>query len=142
LEAAKLRIVEESLAGPRLVSATAPSRDFQSALFAWRKAYREGGSGLLRDSCRRRIAPEPGEAGDSRRGRIEIVSANGLRFVVDCAVDVEALGRIMRGRSRKNAALAPLCSTMRWSTGARNCSNESAPLVHFEVIELEVMAAE
>ena len=34
---------------------------------------------------------------NSRRGRIEIVSANGLRFVVDCAVDVEALVRIMRG---------------------------------------------
>jgi transposase len=97
-EAAKLRIVEESLSGPRRVSATARRHEISNQLlFAWRKAYREGRLGAVAGFVPATIAPEPGEAGDSRRGRIEIVSANGLRFVVDCAVDVEALARIMRG---------------------------------------------
>ena len=95
-DAAKLRIVEESLSAPRLVSATARRHGISNQLlFAWRKAYREGRLGAVAGFVPATIAPEPGEAGGC--GRIEIVSANGLRFVVDCAVDVEALARIMRG---------------------------------------------
>lgn len=42
-EAEKLRIVEESYAGPRMASATARRHGIAvPLLFAWRKAYREG----------------------------------------------------------------------------------------------------
>ena len=42
-EAEKLRIVEESFSGPRLVSATARRHGLsKQLLFSWRKAYREG----------------------------------------------------------------------------------------------------
>ncbi|UGY21028.1 transposase [Bradyrhizobium septentrionale] len=41
--AEKLRIVEESFSGPRLVSATARHHGLsKQLLFSWRKAYREG----------------------------------------------------------------------------------------------------
>src|ERR1700716_974806 len=41
--AEKLRIVEESFSGPRLVSATARRHGLsKQLLFSWRKAYREG----------------------------------------------------------------------------------------------------
>src|SRR5258708_1423818 len=94
-DAAKLRIVEESLAGPRLVSATARRhRISNQLLFSWRKAYREGRLGIGAGFVPGTIGPEP-EAGSC--GRIEIMSTNGLRFLVDCAVDVVALARIMRG---------------------------------------------
>ena len=97
-EAVKLRIVEESLAGARLVSATARRHGISNQLlFAWRKAYREGRLGTIAGFASATIAPEAGEADGAGCGRIEIASANGLRFVVDCAVDVEALARIMRG---------------------------------------------
>src|ERR1035438_5255422 len=42
-DAEKLRIVEESFSGPRLVSATARHHGISNQLlFSWRKAYREG----------------------------------------------------------------------------------------------------
>ena len=42
-DAEKLRIVEESFSGPRLVSATARRHGISNQLlFSWRKAYREG----------------------------------------------------------------------------------------------------
>jgi transposase len=95
-DAAKLRIVEESLAGPRLVSATARRHGISNQLlFAWRKAHRHGRLGAIAGFVPAMIAPEAGEVGGC--GRIEIVSANGLRFLVDGAVDAAALARIMRG---------------------------------------------
>ena len=98
-DAAKLRIVEESLSGPRLVSATARRHGISNQLlFAWRKAYRDGRLGAIAGFVPAMIAPEPPAAGGgSGCGRIEIVSANGRRVLVDNAVDVEALLRIMRG---------------------------------------------
>jgi len=97
-DAAKLRIVEESLSAPRLVSATARRHGISNQLlFAWRKAYREGRLGVVAGFVPATIASEPGEAAGSGCGRLEIVSANGLRFIVDGAVDVAALARIMRG---------------------------------------------
>ena len=98
-DAAKLRIVEESLSGPRLVSATARRNGISNQLlFAWRKAYREGRLGEIAGFVPATIAPEHPEAVRGPGcGRIEIVSANGRRVLVDCAVDVEALLRIMRG---------------------------------------------
>jgi transposase len=44
------------------------------------------------------MAREPPEKGAVPEfGRIEIVSANGRRVIVDCDVDVERLLRIVRG---------------------------------------------
>ena len=44
------------------------------------------------------MVPEQPEKGSGpARSRIEIVSANGRRIIVDCDVEVESLLRIMRG---------------------------------------------
>ena len=98
-DAAKLRIVEESLSAPRLVSATARRHGISNQLlFAWRKAYRDGRLGEIAGFVPAMIVPEQPEAARGHGcGRIEIVSANGRRVLVDCAVDVEALLRIVRG---------------------------------------------
>ena len=95
----KLRIVEESLSGPRLVSATARRHGISNQLlFAWRKAYRDGRLGEIAGFVPAMIVPEQPEAASGHGcGRIEIVSANGWRVLVDSAVDVEALLRILRG---------------------------------------------
>jgi transposase len=97
-DAAKLRVVEESLSGPRLVSATARRHGISNQLlFAWRKAFREGRLGEVSGFVPAMIVPEPPAAEGGGCGRIEIVIANGWRVLVDCAVDVEALLRILRG---------------------------------------------
>jgi len=98
-DAAKLRIVEESLSAPRLVSATARRHGISNQLlFAWRKAYRDGRLGAIAGFVPATIVPErPEEGSGPGCGRIEIVSANGRRVLVDSAVDVEALLRIVRG---------------------------------------------
>jgi transposase len=97
-DVAKLRIVEESLSGPRLVSATARRHGISNQLlFAWRKAFRERRLGEITGFVPATIIPEQPEGGGPGCGRIEIVSANGRRVLVDSAVDVEALLRIMRG---------------------------------------------
>jgi transposase len=95
----KLRIVEESLSGPRLVSATARRHGISNQLlFAWRKAFREGHLGEIAGFVPASIVPEQPEGGSGPGcGRIEIMSANGRRVLVDSAVDVEALLRIVRG---------------------------------------------
>ena len=98
-DVAKLRIVEESLSAPRLVSATARRHGISNQLlFAWRKAYRDGRLGAIAGFVPATIVPaRPEEGSGPACGRIEIVSANGRRVLVDCAVDVEALLRIVRG---------------------------------------------
>jgi transposase len=98
-DAEKLRIVEESFSGPRLASATARRHGISNQLlFGWRKAYREGRLGDVAGFVPATIGPEQPEKGAAASGsRIEIVSANGRRVIVDCDVDVETLLRIMRG---------------------------------------------
>lgn len=95
----KLRILEESFAGPRLASATARRHGISNQLlFAWRKAYREGRLGGVAGFVPAMIAPKKREkSAGPASGRIEIVSANGRCVIVDCDVDVEALLRIIRG---------------------------------------------
>ena len=95
----KLRILEESFSGPRLASATARRHGISNQLlFAWRKAYREGRLGDVAGFVPAMIAPEQPEKGaGADHGRIEIVSPNGRRVIVDRDVDVEALLRIVRG---------------------------------------------
>ena len=95
---AKVRIVEESLSGPRLASTTARRHGISNQLlFSWRKAYRAGRLGA-RPFVPAMIVPELSAKGTgSGCGRIEIVSANGRRVLVDGDVEVEALLRILRG---------------------------------------------
>ena len=96
--AEKLRIVEESFSAPRLASATARRQAISSLLFAWRKAYREGRLGDIAGFVPAVIVPEqPEKVTGLGCRRIEIVSVNGRRVIVDCDVDVESLLRIMRG---------------------------------------------
>jgi transposase len=103
-DAEKLRIVEESFSGPRLVSATARHHGLsKQLLFSWRKAYREGQLG----GCRvggfvpARIVSEvqstAERAAPAATGTLEVVTANGRRVIVDRNVDVAVLLRIMRG---------------------------------------------
>ena len=83
----------------RLASATARRHGISSQLlFAWRKAYREGRLGDIAGFVPAVIVAEQLEkvTGLGCR-RIEIVSVNGRRVIVDCDVDVESLLRIMRG---------------------------------------------
>jgi transposase len=98
-DAEKLRIVEESYSAPRLASATARRHGISNQLlFGWRKAYREGRLGDVAGFVPAMIVPEQLEKGAGPSGRrIEIVSANGRRVIVDCDVDVETLLRIMHG---------------------------------------------
>ena len=101
-EAEKLRVVEESLSGPRLTSATARRHGISNQLlFAWRKAYRTGRLGLPAGFVPAMIVSErPKKDTGSGCGRIEIVSANGRCVLVDGNVEVEALLRILRGLER------------------------------------------
>src|ERR1700681_1661617 len=87
---AKVRIVEESFSGPRLSSATARRHGISNQLlFAWRKAYREGQLGDIRGFGPAMIvAEQPEKRNEPGCGRIEIVSANGRRVIVDCDIDV------------------------------------------------------
>jgi transposase len=98
----KVRIVEESLSGPRLASATARRHGISNQLlFSWRKAYRGGRLGAPRGFVPAMIVPEaPDKDTGSGFGRIEIVSQNGRRVLVDGDVEVDALLRILRGLER------------------------------------------
>ena len=97
--AEKLRIVEESFSAPRLASATGRRHGISNQLlFAWRKAYREGRLGDIAGFVPAVIVPEqPEKVTGLGCRRIEIVSVNGRRVIVDCDGDVETLLRIMRG---------------------------------------------
>lgn len=105
---AKLRIVEEGFSGDgRQVSATALKHDVsRSQLYRWRQLLREGRLGGVRvegfmpavitpDDPAPMPAPLNRVAAGS--GRMEVVSANGRRVIVDRDVDVDALLRILRG---------------------------------------------
>lgn len=97
-DAAKLRVVEESLVEPRVASATARRHGISNQLmFAWRKAYREGrlGGGVVCGFVTAVIVPEAPKAG-SGEGRLEIVIGNGRRVLVDRDVDTDALVRVVR----------------------------------------------
>jgi transposase len=63
-EEAKVRIVEESLSGPRLASATARRHGISNQLlFSWRKAYRAGRLGAPAGFVPAMIAEEPSAKG-------------------------------------------------------------------------------
>lgn len=104
---AKLRILEESFSGDgRQVSATAARHGVsRSQLYRWRKLAQAGDLGSIRiegfvpalitPGVPAPVpTPSPTVAGS---GRMEVLSANGRRVIVDRDVDVDALLRIMRG---------------------------------------------
>lgn len=94
-EEAKRRIVEESFVGRRQASATARRYGIStSLLFSWRKAYREGPfdatgfvPALVIDDAPPAAPPQP--------TRIEIVTPNGHRVLVESGVDERTLARVL-----------------------------------------------
>jgi transposase len=95
-EAEKLKIVRESLSGPRLTSATARGHGIsRQLLLNWRKAWREGrlgGETIATGFVPAMVAPPPETAGE----RVEVVTANGRRVIVGTSLDVAVLVRIVR----------------------------------------------
>jgi transposase len=101
----KLRIVVESLSGPRLVSATARRNGISpSLLYVWRRAFRAeriGAKDLAPGFVPAMIIPETGAApGPAPTGRMEIVVAKG-RIIVDAGVDAAALARVVEVLDRR-----------------------------------------
>lgn len=91
---AKLRIVEESFAGPRRVSATARRHGISRSLLAyWRKSYRAGRLTQAGSFVPAVLVDAPKSA--SLTGRLEIITRNGHRVVVDAAVDEAVLARVL-----------------------------------------------
>ena len=105
---AKLRIVEEGFSGDGgQVSATALKHDVsRSQLYRWRRLLREGRLGGVRvEGFMPAVItpddptplPAPLDRVAAGGGRMEVVSANGRRVIVDRDVDVDALLRILCG---------------------------------------------
>jgi len=104
--AEKLRIVEESFSGPRLVSATARRYGIsRQLLLSWRKAL--ASHPAREDSIGPTFVPAivapstPPTKEAIEAGQIEIVSPQGLRVVFGPGEDVEAVVRIARGLERR-----------------------------------------
>lgn len=103
-EAEKLRIVQESLSGHRLASATARRHGIsRQLLLSWRKAWREGqlgGKGSATGFVPALVTPRS-EVCNNRRDpqgdRMEVMTVSGCRVVVGPGVDVAALVRLVRG---------------------------------------------
>jgi len=99
----KVKIVLESLQGPRLVSATARRYGIsRSLLLSWRRALRaeRADTGSAPGFMPAVIVPEPLKAAaaapvEPGEGRMEIVLARGRRVIVDAGVDAAALARIL-----------------------------------------------
>jgi transposase len=98
--AERLRIVEASFAGPRLVSATARAHGIsRSLLMTWRRLVREGklGAGPSPSFAPVILAPEVASRHELPvvAERIEIVLVNGRRIIVAPEIDAAALARII-----------------------------------------------
>ena len=94
---AKLRIVEESFAGPRRVSATARRHGIsRSLLTCWRKAYRADRLTEPRpDGFVPAVMVDAPASSARSTGRLEVVTRNGYRVVIDGAVDEAALAQVL-----------------------------------------------
>jgi transposase len=93
-EEEKLRIVTESLGGPRLGSVTARRYGIARSLLAtWRRRFGVQAAGASR-FVPAVVVPERATAQSLSR-RMEIVSANGRRIIVDAGVDATALSRVL-----------------------------------------------
>ncbi|MCF3934367.1 IS66 family insertion sequence hypothetical protein [Acuticoccus sediminis] len=110
----KLKIVLESLAGPRLVSATARRHAIsRSQLVTWRRAFRVE---PLRSAMTPTFVPaiiepvpaepepqpvEPRPEAPATTSRMEIILTCGRRIVVGADVDGEALARVVAVLERR-----------------------------------------
>jgi len=100
----KLKIVQESLSGPRLTAATARRHGIsRQLLLNWRKAWREGrlgaetaGIGFV-PAIVTREHETAGERRASAESRVEIVTANGRRVIVAADIDIAVLVRLVHG---------------------------------------------
>ena len=102
----KLRIVAESLSGPRLVSATARRYGISpSLLYTWRRAFRAeriGAEDSAPGFVPAMVVPETRPStGTAPTGRMEIVVAKGRRIIVDAGVDAAALARVIEVLERR-----------------------------------------
>ncbi len=94
----KLRIVAESLNGARQVASTARRYGLsRSLLTTWRRQFRvqavgeEGVTGFVPAV----VVPEAPSQAVPASSRMEIVTRNGRRIIVDAGVDVAALERVL-----------------------------------------------
>ena len=100
-EADKLRIVEASFRGSRMVSATARADGIsRSLLTTWRRQFREGTLGAVDRQSRFApvlMAPEVPSKAEPASGaeRIEIVLGNGRRLIVGAGIETTAQARIV-----------------------------------------------
>jgi len=108
---AKRAIVAESYSGSRQVTVTARRHGITRwQLNSWRKAAREGRLGGSFDgfvpavivpeyqtAVKQSTLARPAEGTMQPSGRMEVVTANARRVIVDRGVDVEVLLRVMRG---------------------------------------------
>jgi len=93
-EEEKLRIVTESLSGPRLGSQTARRYGIARSLLAtWRRRFGVQVAGAAR-FVPAVVVPERAAA-PSSSSRMEIVVTNGRRIIVEAGVDVAALSRVL-----------------------------------------------
>src|ERR1700761_1072018 len=92
----KLRIVAESLSGPRLVSATARRYGIStSLLFTWRRACRQSTSQTTDNGFVPAVVVPDVRPAVAGFGRIEIVLANRRRVIVDGVVDIAVLSQLV-----------------------------------------------
>jgi len=102
----KLRIITESLSGPRLTAATARRYGISPGLlYTWRRAFRAAPIGA-EDSApgfvSAVVVPETlAMSGRSLTGRMEIVVAKGRRIIVDADVEAAALARVIEVLERR-----------------------------------------
>lgn len=93
----KLRIVTESQAGPRLVSATARRHGISPGqLFTWRRELRvEPPLPAIEPPQMVRVCVEDGPKASGSPSMVEIILPSGVRLVVAPDIDPAALRRIM-----------------------------------------------
>jgi transposase len=102
----KLRIVAESLSGPRLTAVTARRYGISPGLlYTWRRTFRarpigqEDGALSFVSAA---VVPEtPAPSARSSAGRMEILLAKGRRIIVDAGVDATALARVVEVLERR-----------------------------------------
>jgi transposase len=111
--AEKLRIVAESMVGPRLVSAVARRHNITRGLLAtWRKAVREGRLGeelpvvefapaLICEALPKPSPPATAAQAPTPAGRMEIALSSGVRVTLDASVDIAALERVLAVLERR-----------------------------------------
>ena len=106
----KVRIVEESYAGARLISATARRHGISRTLLkTWRRAYEDGDLGVSGAPSFAPLMvqedvpalPSPTKPGTADGGRIEIVLRNGRRVLVGTGVDLSALVVLVEALDRR-----------------------------------------